>query len=187
MSFSYYVYTEGLIDGHWNCIISFLPVNTGYEMVKTYQNHSRIYFERAYQKLHELGYEIDISELSIPLQEKAKHDAWHNALAVDLKFMRRVMPRTQKMEYHGYVEKSLLFALESGEASEVEEWITVKEYSALDDEAKKSYQYHEWNDELGWYQYFLLIMERVDWQICDWRDVHSQHEPESVRIVISVL
>lgn len=187
MSFSYYVYTEGFVDSHLSCLNSFLPVDGGYEMVKTYQNYSHMYFGAAYQKLEELGCAIDFSKLSLPLQEKAKDEAWHSALAVDLDAMRRIMPRMQKMEYHGYVEKSQLFALESGQASEIEEWITVKEYSALDDEAKKSYQYHEWNNEFGWYQYFLLIIERVEWQIRDWRDVHSQHEPESVRIIITVL
>ncbi len=187
MSLYYYVYTEGFVGGRWTCLNSFLPVDGGYEMVKTYQNLSRMFFEATYQKLDELGCEIGFSELSLPLQEEARDNVWYKALAVDLDAMRRIMPRMQKMEYHGYVEKSQLFALESEQASEIEEWITVKEYSALDDEAKKSYQYHEWNNEFGWYQYFLLIMERVEWQIRDWRDVHSQHEPESVRIIITVL
>lgn len=113
MSFYYYVYTEGFVDSHWSCLNSFLPADGIYEMVKTYQNYSHMYFGAAYQKLKELGYEIDSSELSLPLQKKAKDEVWHNTLAVDLDAIRRIMPGMQKMEYHGYVEKSQLFALES--------------------------------------------------------------------------
>ena len=58
----------------------------------------------------------------------------------------------------------------------------------LDNEVQKSYQYYEWNDEMGWYKYFLLLLERVRWQRDNWESLYSRGPKiQKLRLIFTIL
>ena len=186
MSVSYYLYTEGLIQGKWKCINSYLPMGDSYHLIETYYSGSRTYFSAACNKLEELGYVITPADLSDTLQNKATD--WGCLYAIEVAAMEKCIPRSQRYEHHGYVLKSDIFQLEAGELEAVYEWLNPCEYARLDNEVQKSYQYYEWNDEMGWYKYFLLLLERVRWQRDNWESLYSRGPKiQKLRLIFTIL
>lgn len=129
---------------------------------------------------------ITPADLSDTLQNKATD--WGCFYAIDVAAMEKCIPRSQRYEHHGYVLKSDIFQLEAGELEAVYEWLNPCEYARLDNEVQKSYQYYEWNDEMGWYKYFLLLLERVRWQRDNWESLYSRGPKiQKLRLIFTIL
>lgn len=188
MSTSYSIFTEGLHHGHWACLNSYLLSGTQYVLTETYHNESRTYFSTAYDKLCEIGVSAKATELSPVMQKKAAHENWQNIWTIDIAGMQKLLSKMQRFECYGYVLKSEVLLLEAGETDEVDEWLTYQDYTALSAEEQDRYQYHEWNDNFGWYKYFLLLLERTGWQCKDWKRFNQGYEDEiqDLRLVLTV-
>ena len=174
MGTSYFLYTEGLIQDKWVCLNYYLPVGDTYQITETYYNGSRTYFSAAYEKLCEIGQTANPDNLSPYLRDKAKKEYWGSVHVIDIESMQRCLPKSQQYELHGYVLKSQIFQIETDESEEIYEWLSPDEYASLSHEMQKCYQYYEWNDEMGWYRYFRLLLERVQWQKEDWTTLHRK-------------
>lgn len=188
MSTSYSIFTEGLNHGHWVCLNSYLLSGTQHVLTETYYNESRAYFSTAFDKLCEIGFSSKVSELSPVLQQKAARANWQNIWTIDVAAMQKLLSKMQRYECHGYVLKSEVLLLEAGETNEIDEWLTYQDYAAKNAEEQKRYQYHEWNDNFGWYKYFLLLLERVEWQCKGWKRFNQGYENEiqDLRLVLTV-
>ena len=173
MSSSYYLYSEALIDGKWTCLNAYMKTGEKYVMAETYYSGSRTYFSSTFEKLEEIGQQINKDNLSPELQEIIGDINGSQSFFISLCDLQKAMPFSQKYENHGYVEKSIIFLFESEEVENIFEWLSSKEYMELDEEAKKIYQYYEWNSVIGWYIHFVEIMERVKWQKYDWTMAHN--------------
>jgi len=188
MSTSYSIFTEGLNHGHWVCLNSYLLSGAQYVLTETYHNKSRTYFSTAFDKLCEIGFSAKVSELSPALQQKAAHENWQNIWAIDVAAMQKLLSKMQRYECHGYVLKSEILLLEAGDIDEIDGWLTYQDYTALSAEEQDCYQYHEWNDNFGWYKYFLLLLERTEWQCGDWKRFNQgcENEIHHLRLVLAV-
>lgn len=188
MSTSYSIFTEGLNHGHWVCLNSYLLSGTQFVLTETYRNESRTYFSAAFDKLCEIGTPAKATELSNVLQQKAAHEKWQNIWTIDIAAVQKLISKMRRFECHGYVLKSEVLLLEAGETDEIDEWLTYQDYAALSAEAQKRYQYHEWNDNFGWYKYFLLLLERTEWQCKDWKRFNQGYEDEiqDLRLVLTI-
>ena len=184
MSSSYYLFAEGLSEGKWECINTYGKKEDAYILQETYHNGSRTYFSSTYNKMEALGRRATVDELSDEMQKWIGDSSDMGLCIVDVADMQKTMPRSQKYEHHGFVEKSVIFTHESEDFEEIYEWLSPDEYSELPEESRKCYSYYEWNDPMGWYRYFLDILERVRWHQYDLQNTHSfSYKLEKVRIV----
>lgn len=191
MGATYSLFTEAYIDEKWVCInrhMHSLKRNEGDELciVPTYENCSRSYFSAAAEKLEYLGSQVQLKDLSEEI--RTCHPDWDDKYipkySVPLESIRSIMPEGQKKEHHAFVPKDDVFRFEADEIEYFDTWLDAEQYMALDEEVKKAYQYYEWNDEDGWYKYFILLLEHVGWQIWEWAYYNSH--PDKVRILLLI-
>lgn len=190
MSTVYELYTEVRINEKWYCINSFIKnyENDAYEMVKTYCNCSRTYFEKAYYELCHIGRKGEYQQLSEGLQkelEEFKDDDLHITI-VPYSKLKSCIPKDNIKEFHGYVSKDDIAQYELGELDDIYEPIDIEEINKMTPEEKQLYQYYEWNDTTGWYQKFITIRDRVKMQLSDWDDVNGWKDYEDVRLVMFI-
>ena len=184
MSSSYHLFTEGFVDGKWVCLNAYLKKNDDYEIVETYYSGSRSYFSSTFDKLEEIGQSVRKEDLSQEVRHWLGVGERGRTCIVHLEDIRKTMPHAQKYECHGYVEKNMIFLLESNEIEDIYEYLSPDEYLELDEEVRKSYQYYEWNDAMGWYTHFIDLLERIKWQQYEWNITHNFRSAiENVRIL----
>ena len=189
MSTNYYLYTEIKVDSKWYCINNKIKnMEKGkYGLSTTYWSGSYSYFKETYDKLETIGKRIDKSELSNELKESygiEKEQYETLPLAVDWEEIKDCIPSEKLHEYHGYVRKDTVASYRLGEQDDIYNYINIEEYKKLSFEEQRLYEYFEWDDSQGWFQYFKAIIEHVKWQLFEWRDVNILKEIENIRIIV---
>ena len=74
MSVSYYLYTEGLIQGKWKCINSYLPMGDSYHLIETYYSVSTIYLNKLAEPAAVLTTPADFFRHSYSTQQRIGAD-----------------------------------------------------------------------------------------------------------------
>lgn len=190
MSVQYTLYTEAYLDDRWVCINRILPPQAGDHtdcLIPTYENGSRSYFGDATRKLESLGCRAQLNMLSQELQNKFAgwlDEEMYGKYAIPFDRIEKLVPNRNAKEHHGFVLKDDVFSLEGDEIEEISSWLSVDEYRALDDETKKAYQYYEWNDLMGWYEYFAQIAEHVYWQKWEWE--YTNQKLTKLRLILHI-
>lgn len=187
MSADYYLYTEHKRkDGAWHVLNGkyYNEKSDQYEIGETFHSGSRTYFSQTFRKLQEIGISIDISTVSVEVQEKENWiEPGDSVIAVSLAELRKVLPRTTRHECCGYVYKGHIWNYEV-ENEEIDEWLSAEEYNELSDAEKKEYEFFEWDDPMGWYSHIKAIVDIVNRQVKAYMEVNNLwEEPTDIRIV----
>lgn len=190
---SYYaLFTEIKVNNKWICLNRRVPVigqDSKTKLTNTYSSCSRSYFHETAEKLEQIGSRISLDELSQEVRDVycEAYKSWREyfwATATGLDAIINAFPSDEYLkENHGYVSKNALFLYQTGEMDDINDYLTVDEYVKLDEEAKKCYQYYEWNDEMGWFKYFVEIREHIHWQLYEWRQANEEFDIEKVRLI----
>lgn len=201
MSTYYTFYTEALVDKAWHCIDpKFLHLERRgedqiYRLSPTYWNGSRSYFSEAYDKLVEVSTCIRFPELSEELRvckredwrgDESEIEPYYNSLlrAVPLAKLRDLYESAKKYENYGIYRKNDIVLFEDGTLESLwEREIDPADYSALADEAKKLFQYYEWNDAMSWRSKIPDLYNLVTGRV---REFESENylEYEDVRVIM---
>ena len=184
----YRVFAEAKINGVWTCINGYLPRQKDgkWSLSCVYESASRSYFGNTANKLEELGHRIHYSEMSVALQEhlSAYADSEYVCIyATPFSAVMGSLPHGQEHEYHGFAAKDDIFKYESGDIEDLYEAISGAEYSKLDEKAKRTYQYYEWDDPMGWYVYLKQIAGHIHWLLNDWAYVNDDLSDSDVRLI----
>lgn len=202
MSTYYEIHTEAKIDGVWHCVDPLvLHIKTQYReqeyiLSSTYENGSRTYFGRSADKLQELSERFSFDDLSEELKadfmkwkippEEIPGEVTRCSYCISLDQMRRAVTKINGKANHAIVHKDLIAAFESGETDGIYDILSPKEYSKLDEEAKKVYQYYEWDDWMQWECHFKEILQRADWNIGEFLEVNNLHSAKECRLILTV-
>ncbi len=189
MSTHYFLYTEMKVNNKWYCINNKIKeIDKGEEKLSTtYYSGSYSFFREAYDKLERLGKRIDKNELSDELKgqygtEKLEYEDL--PLSVNFEDIKACIPSGKMNEYHGYVHKNIISSYLIGEQEDIYDYISIEEYKKLSFEEQLLYDYFEWDDSQGWFKYFKMIIEHVEWQLYEWNDVNFLKEIDKVRIIV---
>ena len=177
MSTDYCIYTEAKIEGEWHCIdpltlrIGNKSEGNRYRLSRTYEIGSRSYFGSAAEKLEEMSVKFRFEDLSEEFkricegwtQEPAELPEYveRNCYVIPLQSVKDAVADFPGKTNHGLVHKDCIAEYEAGETREIYGEITPQEYSELDPEAKKVYQYYEWDDSMHWLPYLRTILSRA--------------------------
>ena len=107
-------------------------------------------------------------------------------LAVSWEDIKACIPSEKINEYHGYVNKNIISSYLIGEQEDIYDCISIEEYKKLSFEEQLLYDYFEWDDSQGWFKYFKIIIEHVNWQLFEWKDVNFLKEIDEVRIIVFI-
>ena len=196
MSTSYYIYTEAKIGDKWIGIDPSIPkmndLREDYskphnydgtyklESSETYWNGSRSYFHEAFDRLQDLGYSIPFSELSNEVKthwscslaaEQRGEETYTKPIQVEFDaFKNSFNPKAYQC--HGLVHKDVWFCYQSGEIEDI--YTTEHEdFKRLTKEERQCFEYHEWDDSMGWNKYFKLLLEKISRRIEDFEDING--------------
>ena len=190
MSTVYELYTEVRIDEKWHCINSFIKNydSDAYEMVKTYYNGSRTYFQKTYLELCNIGRTGEYGQLSEELQKELTDFKAYDLHITIISYsdLKSCIPKDNIKEYHGYVLKDVVAQYELGEIDEICDLMNIEEINEMTPEEKRLYQYFEWNDTTGWYEKFMAIRDRVNMQLYDWDEVNGWKNYDDVRLIMII-
>lgn len=203
MGADYYFYTEARVGDRWYSIdprVLRVPQDgkgMKYVLNETFWSGSRSYFGETYTKLFNLSSPISFLDTSTEfrVEKLLIWDEWYgedsatNAEEFYDSVLRVIsyadlcaaMPKDGIYQYHGFVHKDYITQLEDGEIDDIdgEMMIPPEEYSKLIPEARRVYQYYEWNDPMSWRAKLPVVVQRVrdrirefeDVNLCDYDDV----------------
>ena len=202
MSTYYNIHTEVRADGVWHCVDPLiLHLKTDrreqqYELVPTCENGSRSYFGQAADKLESLADRFCFDDLSEELKayfmkwqlppEKIPNAVSGCAYNIPVDKIRAVVQSVKGKTRHGLAHKDSVIAFESGEADDVYNLIDPEDYSKLDEEAKKVYQYYEWDDPMEWVYQFRRLMKCIDWNLAAFEDINFSKKITDARIILTI-
>ena len=197
MSTSYYVYTEVKINGKWIGIDPQYPKLNNiekdykkpdkydgsyqYQHNETYWNGSRSYFGQTFDRLEQIGHLVKFSEMSDEVQQhwqRALMDELNNeqyqcctAVQVDFDtFKNSFNPKA--FELHGLIHKDIWFAYQNGDIEDIYN-VEHQEFKSLTKGERQCYEYHEWDDSMGWNTYFKVLLEKISQRIADFEDING--------------
>lgn len=166
MGVSYIMFTEFKYKGKWYCINSNALVvdsDKKYKLIPTLQNSSRRGFEPVYRKLDEYSYRISADELSDNLRFSLKDWGLSEEsfiFAVDIESLEKCC-KEKPVQYSAFALRSEVRDYENGIEDDIYDYVTAAEYKVMDRELKKAYQYYEWNERFGWFEYFKRIISTM--------------------------
>ena len=166
MGVSYIMFTEFKYKDKWYCINSNALVvdsKEKYKLIPTLQNSSRRGFEPVYRKLDEHSYGISIDKISENLRSSLK--SWGISeedliFAVDIESLEKCC-KEKPVQYSAFALRSDIRDYETGLEDNIYDYVTAAEYRVMDRELKKAYQYYEWNERFGWFEYFKRIISTM--------------------------
>ena len=134
-----------------------------YDLIPTLQNHASRSFEPIYNELKDLGSRIKITDLSENLQ--AALGDWciqpeGFCYAVDYDEIAKKC-RQKPIEYSAFALRSQIRDFENKLEDDIYDYVSAAEYRVMDKELKKAYQYYEWNQRFGWFEYFKSILKAM--------------------------
>lgn len=191
MSVKYLFFTEIKANGKWECINnSVVRTRPIFERLiePTYENCSRICFEKTYLKINEDGYRIKIDEISDNLRCKIKEHDMHIGepkMALYYESILSYLNGTGK-EHYAFASRKDVADFESDREDEIYEYVSIDTYKAMDDELKKAYQYYEWNDRTGVYHYYSILRQEVEKQLRLWNCHNNDESIEDVRLIMFI-
>ena len=189
MGTDYFFYTEAKIDNTWYGIdprilrLQNREEPLTYKINYTYWNGSRSYFGETYDKLKDISKPIRLEDTSTEFRidhllgwrgdDKDAIPYYDNMLRV-MNFSQLMSLNSNKKmhDYHGLYRKDSIALFEAGEIEDLYDDISPEDYSALDDEAKKVYQYYEWDDPMGWRRHIPILVERVSERVREFEDMN---------------
>ena len=202
MSTYYGICTEVKIGDTWHCIdpltlrIDTKSEENQYSLSRTYENGSRSYFGKAAEKLEGLSVNFRFKDLSEEFRKIC--EGW-TAKPEDLpKYVERccyVIPLDAVKDAvesfpgktnHGLVHKDCIAEYEAGETSEIYNEISPQVYSELEPEAKKVYQYYEWDDPMHWLPYLRTILKSAVYRISMFQNDNYIEETLKARLVLEI-
>ena len=202
MSTYYSIHTEVRIGGAWHCVDPLvLHLKTDhsdqeYALSPTYENGSRSYFGRTADKLEKMSGRFCFDDLSEELKdyymkwrlapEEIPEEATQFSRCVSVESIREAVQSLRGKSRHALAHKDSIVAFESGEADDIYNEIDPEDYSKLDDEAKKVYQYYEWDDPMEWECHFREILKCVNRNIAAFASVNYLAEITDARIILTI-
>lgn len=197
MGADYYIYTEVKINDKWISIDPLVPklVDTRkswreshkyngeveYEHQLTYWNGSRSYFGETFDKLGEIGYTINFADLSDEVKEhwagtveaEANGERMYAPppVCVDYEKFKRYVD-VNRFDYHRLVHKDQWTLYKAGEIEDLY-GVDHDAFVELTPEERQCYEYHEWDEPMGWNTYFKHILKCVEKRIIDFEDVNN--------------
>lgn len=202
MSTYYSIHTEVRIGGAWHCVdplILHLKTEHSeqeYALAPTYENGSRSYFGRTADKLENMSGRFCFDDLSEELKdyymkwrlppEEIPEEVTHCSCCVSVESIREAVQSLKGKSRHAIVHKDSIAAFESGESDDIYNEIDPGDYSKLDEEAKKVYQYYEWDDPMEWECHFREILKRINRNISAFADVNYRDEITDARIILTI-
>ena len=202
MSTYYTIRTEVKMHDGWHCvdplILCFKRDNSEpeYRLSTTYWSGSRSYFGSTADKLEEMSVACKYDELSAEL--KKLYDSWkfetenkeeyimRNTYVVPLARIRKAVDSLGGKTNHGIVHKDAIVAFETGELEDIYNTLDPREYTELDPEAKKLYQYYEWDDAMHWGPHLRTILEKAVRRINEFANENWIEEELEARILMFV-
>lgn len=165
MGISYIMFTEYKHNGKWYCVNPYaINVETGeYKLIPTLHNHASRRFESVYNELKDLGSQVNINDLSENL--RAALNDWgleseKTIYAVDYDDIDQQCKK-KPIEYSAFALRSEIRDFENGLEDDIYDYVSAAEYRVMDRELKKAYQYYEWNQRFGWFEYFKKILKAM--------------------------
>ena len=202
MSTYYSIHTEVRIGGAWHCVDPLvLHLKTDhsdqeYALAPTYENGSRSYFGRTADKLENMSGRFCFDDLSEELKdyymkwrlapEEIPEEVTQCSRCVSVESIREAVQSLRGKSRHALAHKDSIVAFESGEADDIYNEIDPEDYSKLDDEAKKVYQYYEWDDPMEWECHFREILKCVNWNIAAFSNLNYLSEIIDARIILTI-
>jgi len=202
MSTYYEIHTEVKFGEVWHCVDPLvLHVKTQYHeqeyiLGSTYENGSRSFFGRSADKLQELSERFSFDDLSEELKadfmkwrippEEIPDEVMRYSYCIPLDQVRKAVSKINGKANHAIVPKDQIVAFETGEADGIYDHISPKEYSKLDEEAKKVYQYYEWDDWMQWECHFKKILESADWHIGEFLNANCIESIKESRLILTI-
>lgn len=191
MSVKYSFFTEIKANGIWECINnSVVRTRPFFEhsVVPTYENCSRICFEKTHLKINEDGYRIKMDEISDKLRCKIKEYEMcigDPSIALYYESILGYLNGTGK-EHYGFASRKDVADFENGREDEIYEYVSIDTYKSMDDELKKAYQYYEWNDRTGVYHYYSILRQEVEKQLRLWKCHNKAESIEDIRLIMFI-
>ena len=202
MSTYYEIHTEVKVGEVWHCVDPLvLHVKTQYHeqeyiLGSTYENGSRSFFGRSADKLQELSERFTFDDLSEELKadfmkwrippEEIPDEVMRYSYCIPLDQVRKAVSKINGKANHAIVPKDQIVAFETGDADGIYDHISPKEYSKLDEEAKKVYQYYEWDDWMQWECHFKKILESADWHIGEFLNANCIESIKESRLILTI-
>ena len=198
----YRIQTEVKGRDAWHCIdpltlrLGASPENDKYRLSPTYESGSRSFFGQAEEKLREMSIPFSYDDLSKEYQSYC--ETWHVVLSdlpsvvekcvhvIPLDYIKDAVERYPGKTNHGLVHKDAIAEFEAGEILDIYGDISPQEYSELDPEARKVYQYYEWDDAMHWLPHLREILETAIRRIAIFENENSISESLPARIVLEI-
>lgn len=159
----------------------------------TYWNGSRSYFSDTYYKLLEISRPIKFEDLSLELriqmsvgwrgEEEDARKYYDDVLRVcSFADLRSICPNGEH-EHHGLYHKDKIVCFRTHETEDLfEEDITPEKYAELPEEARKVYQYFEWDDPMSWRAHIPEIVRKVSQRVNEFEDMNFL-DCDDVRVI----
>lgn len=201
MSTYYNFYTEAKVGDTWYCIDPrVLQLECGdkpmtYRLNYTYWNGSRSYFGEAYDKLEEISSNIRFEDASAEFHvhkildwrgdDKDVAPYYDGVLRViPYHRLRELYEASKTPENCGLYKRTDIVRYEDGLLEDLYELeIDPEKYSGLAEEARRIYQYYEWNDHMSWRFQIPILYKLVAARIREFEDVNS-FECDDVRVLM---
>ncbi len=199
MGADYFVYTEAKIGDKWVSIDPRVPKlvdkrsswqephqydgTVEYKPQLTYWNGSRSYFGESYNKLRQLGWEIKFADLSdevkkewsssLEAEQEERDDRFYypTPIYVDYNDFKKCVDYN-RYDYHHLVHKDQWVLFETGEIEDIY-GVEHEEFAELTPEEKQCYEYHEWDEPMGWNDHFKTLLRCVNQRITDFEDINN--------------
>lgn len=202
MSTNYIIYTEAKIGDEWHCIdpltlrVGAKEEDNKYRLSRTYENGSRSYFGEAAEKLENMSVRFSFEALSdefrkiceswmIEPEELPKY-VERCCYVIPLDAIRDAVTAFKGKTNHGLIHKDCIAEYEAGDTAEIYDQISPQEFSELDDEAKKVYQYYEWDDPAHWLPYLRTILNRATYRLSMFENDNYLLDPPEARLILEI-
>lgn len=164
MGVYYELFLEGLADGRWVCLDSFMAAPDGrMAHLSAAGGHSNVRALLDGVTLSPVG----LGSLSAEVRELfagSEAGCW----SFDAEEARVPLDR---FEYERYVLREAMNAFENGEADGIEHWLTEAEHAALDEEERASYTFFRWDDPWGTFALKRRITAKVEDAVCHYNEL----------------
>ena len=160
MSVYYGLFLEGMLEGRWVCLDSFVkkpdgemvhrPLTSGYSVIRELLNdigYSAIGLETLSPEVRKQFGELDVNTMYGP-----------SCYCFDPEEIR--VPEG-KYEYERYVLREDMNAFENETLDDIEHWLTEAEYGALDAEEKRMYTFYRWDSPGSTFAIKRRLTEKV--------------------------
>lgn len=202
MSTYYNIRTEVKVNGAWHCVDPLIlqvkdDGSVGeYKLASTYWNGSQSYFGAAADKLIEISMPCKYDEYSPEI--KALFDTWkfdyedkesylaRNTYAIPLARVKAAVDSLGGKTNHAIVHKDSIVAFETGDIEDIYNTIDPQDYSVLDPEAKKLYQYYEWDEAMHWGPYLRKVLEKAYWRVSDFTNANWIEQEVEARLIMYI-